>query len=236
MKRFSCLVAVLLVLLVLPGQVWAAAKIDLAFDGVLVPTERTEEAVSEYAYSLPNLVYELFRGWFNLPSLQYLDYNSSNYKPMALLVEGVNLNYLACYSRLGMSRSLDCYFENDAVANIYNTLQSGLLREVEEPKTPYGALFEVQDYYVEQFVLGFSEEKPQPKAYLEDRADKADFMFRFYEMLEGQPEFGEDSKCLVYVERTDKWYVLDPQAFAEAAAFKAYLSDFAFETLLSEQA
>ncbi len=48
MKKFSCLLALLLVLLVLPGQAWAAAKIDLAFDGVLVPTERTEENTTPF--------------------------------------------------------------------------------------------------------------------------------------------------------------------------------------------
>ena len=48
MKRFNYFLAVLLVLLTLPGQAWAAAKIDLAFDGVLVPTERTEENTTPF--------------------------------------------------------------------------------------------------------------------------------------------------------------------------------------------
>ena len=145
-------------------------------------------------------------------------------------------SYLACYSRLGMSRSLDCYSDKLSVAYIYETLQDSLLREVAEPETAYGALFEVQDYYVEHFMLGFSEDKPQAEAYLNESSSKADFTFYFYEMLEGQPEFGEDSKCLVYAEHTDKWYVLDPQAFAEVEAYKAYLSEFDCETLLYEQA
>ena len=115
-------------------------------------------------------------------------------------------------------------------------MQDSLLREVAEPETAYGALFEVQDYYVEHFMLGFSEDKPQAEAYLNESSSKADFTFYFYEMLEGQPEFGEDSKCLVYAEHTDKWYVLDPQAFAEVEAYKAYLSEFDCETLLYEQA
>ena len=187
-------------------------------------------------YAFSDEALEQAQAWWFVGNSIQVKAEGRGYKPYAKVVEGVNLNYLACYSRLGMSRSLDCYSDKLSVAYIYETLQDSLLREVAEPETAYGALFEVQDYYVEHFMLGFSEDKPQAEAYLNESSSKADFTFYFYEMLEGQPEFGEDSKCLVYAEHTDKWYVLDPQAFAEVEAYKAYLSEFDCETLLYEQA
>ena len=187
-------------------------------------------------YAFSDEALEQAQAWWIVGNSIQVKAEGMGYKPYAKIVKGVNLNYLAYYSRLGMSRSLDCYSDKLSVAYIYETLQDSLLREVAEPKTPYGALFEVQDYYVEHFILGFSEDKPQAEAYLNESSSKADYAFWFYQMLEGQPEFGEDSKCLVYAEHTDKWYVLDPQAFAEVEAFKAYLSEFDCETLLSEQA
>lgn len=121
--------------------------------------------------------------------------------------DGENFNYATNYTRVGMVRTLDCYTGNEAAAAIYNSLQYGRLREVSEPETPYGSLFEVYDYYMEQYILGFSEAAPQYARGSGENAVNADLSFTVYAMLEGAPEFGEDSRYLLYDQQTGKWYV-----------------------------
>lgn len=154
-----------------------------------------------------------FESWWGQSNASQVFAGENGYKAYAALVDGKNLNYATCYSRVGMGRTLDCYVDKDNVEDIYQCLQNGRTQEVSEPRTPYGNLFEVQDYYIEQFVLGFSEAEPQYERGSGGNATNLDFTFTVYAMLEGEPEFGEDSRYLLYDAQTDKWYAWPAEYF-----------------------
>lgn len=132
-----------------------------------------------------------------------------------LAVDGISLKYATTYSRIGMSRSLKQYSGYSDVAAIYETLQNGLLREVAEPKTPYGSMFEISDYYMEQYVVGFYDEEPLYKENSGENATNADLGLVLYKMLEGTFEYGSDSQYLLYDVQKDKWYVFAAESYDE---------------------
>ena len=126
-------------------------------------------------------------------------------------VNGQQLKYATAYTRVGMHSELIAYEDYQTVADLYNLLQLGQLREVPEPQTSYGALFEIWDYYIEKYIIGFYEDQP---IYEESQnAINAKFSFIIYTMLEGEPEFGNDSKYLLFDAHTSKWYVFSEEQY-----------------------
>lgn len=130
-----------------------------------------------------------------------------------LLVDGIQLKYATTYSRVGMHRELNLYSNYADTAKLYGALQDGIIREVSEPETSYGNLFEISDYYIEQYIVGFYDEAPIYEKYSGENAVNADLTFVLYEMLEGEPEFGSDSQQLLYNQQTGKWYAFSADAY-----------------------
>ena len=128
-------------------------------------------------------------------------------------VDGVQLKYATTYSRVGMHRELNLYSNYADTARLYAALQDGIIREVSEPETSYGNLFEISDYYIEQYIVGFYDEAPIYEKYSGENAVNADLTFVLYEMLEGEPEFGSDSRQLLYDQQTGKWYAFSADAY-----------------------
>lgn len=125
---------------------------------------------------------------------------------LSLSGSGESLNYVTQYLEAGMTRDLYGGFEPEQVAEIFDCLQEAVVREVNEPLTEHGAVYRVDDYYMELFVLGFYEEEPTlPESAAE--APISDYDFKFYGMAQGEPEFGEDSRYLLYDVAADKWFV-----------------------------
>lgn len=130
-----------------------------------------------------------------------------------LLVDGVELKYATAYNRIGMNRELRLYANYADSATMYEILQAGMVREVAAPKTAYGSLFEISDYYMEQYVVGFYDETPAYKENSGEDATNAELNFVLYKMLEGTPEYGSDSQHLLYDVQNDKWYVFSADSY-----------------------
>ena len=132
--------------------------------------------------------------------------------PILLNYSPLDYDYATVYTRVGMLRELISYEDLQIVTDLYETLQSGRLREVSEPQTSYGSLFEIWDYYIEEYVIGFYKEKPiQLKS--GENANNAVSSFIIYTMLEGEPEFGNDSKHLLFDVNKSKWYVYSEELY-----------------------
>ncbi len=124
-----------------------------------------------------------------------------------VVINGNNLFYMTTENGFGMSRSRYLYSN---IAPIYEALSSGRIREVAEPKTDYGSTFTVYDYYALTDILYFYQEMPTQN---DIPADKALLSYQLFHMYEGEPEFGEDSRNLLYDVNADKWYVFDETAY-----------------------
>lgn len=124
-----------------------------------------------------------------------------------VLIDGNNLFYMTTEDGFGMSRSRYLYSN---IAPIYEALSSGRIREVAEPKTDYGPTFTVYDYYALTDILYFYQEMPTQN---DIPADKALLSYQLFHMYEGEPEFGADSRNLLYDVNADKWYVFDETAY-----------------------
>lgn len=142
------------------------------------------------------------------PELDYTDSDAA--QPVE--VNGQQLQYATTYTRVGMRKELIAYEGYQLVAELYNLLQTGQLREVAEPQTSYGALFEVWDYYIEEYVIGFY--AAQPVYERAENATNAVSSFVVYTMLEGEPEFGSDSRHLLFDYCSAKWYVFSEEQYS----------------------
>ncbi len=132
-----------------------------------------------------------------------------------LLVDGVELKYATTYNRIGMNRDLRLYANYADSAAMYGILQDGIVREVAAPKTAYGSLFEISDYYMEQYAVGFYDETPTYKENSGENATNAELSFVLYKMLEGTPEYGSDSQHLLYDVQNDSWYVFSADSYEQ---------------------
>lgn len=130
-----------------------------------------------------------------------------------LVIDGLDLKYATTYTRIGMGRRLEQFSGYGVPAAMYETLQNGLLREVAEPNTPYGSMFEISDYYMEQYIVGFYEETPLYKKNSGENATNANFSFVLYKMLEGTFEYGSDSQYLLYDVQNGKWYIFAAESY-----------------------
>lgn len=122
-----------------------------------------------------------------------------------------DFQYATTYTRIGMRKELIAYEDAQIAANLYDLLQFGRLREVAEPQTGYGALFEVWDFYIEEYIIGFYEDQPIYKR--AENATNSISSFVIYTMLEGEPEFGGDSRHLLFDAGTSKWYVFSEEYY-----------------------
>lgn len=129
--------------------------------------------------------------------------------------EGTALQCMTAYSRIGMGRSLYQYSEYGDVELMYSTLMNGMWHKVDEPKTPYGNMFEISDYYMEQYVIGFYNEAPVYEANSGENAGNAKRSFVLYKMLEGEPEYDENGRHLLYDVQKDEWYTFDAESYEQ---------------------
>ncbi len=148
-----------------------------------------------------------------------------------LVVDGISLKYATTYSRIGMSRSLKQYSGYGEVAAMHESLQSGILREVAEPETDYGSMFEISDYYMEQYMVGFYDEEPLRKENSGENATDAALRLVLYKMLEGTPEYGGDSRHLLYDMQKDKWYVFAAESYDEFVRLLAGMDGVLLEAM-----
>lgn len=127
--------------------------------------------------------------------------------------EGTALQCATAYSRIGMGRSLYQYSDFGDVELMYSTLINGIWHKVDEPKTPYGSMFEISDYYMEQYVVGFYNEAPVYEENSGENATNAVRSFVLYKMLEGEPEYDENGRHLLYDVQENEWYTFRAESF-----------------------
>ena len=108
----------------------------------------------------------------------------------------------------GMGRQRYLY---DNVAQIYNALTAGQVREVAEPQTGHGPQFIPYDYYVLTEYLHFYQNVPS--ANYDMSSASAELSYELYRMYEGKPEFGDDSRNLLYDVNADRWYVFQAEQY-----------------------
>lgn len=131
---------------------------------------------------------------------------NSGVKPVSF--NGKQLCYMIKEDGFGMGRQKYLYSN---VAPIYTALTAGQVREVAEPQTGYGSQFIVYDYYVLTERLHFYQNVPS--ANYDMNSEPAELSYELYHMYEGEPEFGDDSRNLLYDVSADRWYVLQAEQY-----------------------
>lgn len=130
-----------------------------------------------------------------------------------LVVEGQQICSMSRYNCQGMSFCLEGVWGHRRVAELWQLLAAGKVRQVSEPRSPYGAMGDVYDFYMGEYYLSFYGGSPVYNLHDGSDAEGAAFSFVIYHMWDGEPDFGPDSRYLLHDVTHDSWWVLDKEIY-----------------------